>query len=144
MVVPSLAAPINAFLARQRLAHLATAGISGDPHVIPICYAVLGATLYSVIDQKPKRGAPRQLRRVRNILENPRAAVVVDVYDEDWARLGYVLVRGPARLVDAGQEHAAALEALREKYPQYRAMALDDQPVIALTIERAVAWGALG
>ena len=143
MTEGSLDERVQAFLARQRRAHLATSDGTGEPHAVPICYAVVGGTLYSVIDHKPKLGTPRQLRRVRNLVENPRAAVVVDVYDEDWSRLGYVLLKGSARLIDVGAEHSAALEALREKYPQYWAMALDDRPVIAIAIERVVAWGAL-
>jgi coenzyme F420-0:L-glutamate ligase / coenzyme F420-1:gamma-L-glutamate ligase len=143
VALDSLDTPVQAFLAHQRRAHLATADGTGEPHVVPICFAIIGGTLYSVIDHKPKLGTPQNLRRVRNLLENPRAAVVVDVYDEDWSRLGYVLLKGSARLIDTGAEHSAALEALRERYPQYWAMALDDRPVIAIGIERVVAWGAL-
>lgn len=129
------------FLTRHRVAHLATADAAGRPHVVPICYALAGNTLYSVIDRKPKRRTPRQLRRVRNILANPRAAIVADVYREEWKTLGYVLVEGAARLIAHGREHAVALRALRAKYPQYRKMRLSDRPVIAVTIERAVRWG---
>jgi coenzyme F420-0:L-glutamate ligase/coenzyme F420-1:gamma-L-glutamate ligase len=143
MAQHSLDAPVQAFLARQRRGHLATADGSGDPHVVPICFALAGDALYTVIDHKPKLGTPRQLRRVQNLLENPRAAVVVDVYDEDWSRLGYVLLKGSARVIDTGAEHSAALEALREKYPQYWTMELDNRPVIAIAIERVVAWGSL-
>ncbi len=131
------------FLARQRVAHLATADSGAAPSVVPICFAVADRTLYSVIDWKPKRGEPGSLRRVRNIRENDRVAVVADRYDEDWSRLGYVLIRGGARLLEAGAEHHAAVALLREKYPQYQAMVLEDRPVIAVAIERVAAWGRL-
>src|SRR5216684_8871858 len=102
------------FLERQRVAHLATSAASGAPHVVPICFALVDETLYVSIDEKPKRGAPMQLRRLRNIEQNPRVAVVADVYDDkDWSRLGFVLVRGRARIMTAGEEHRRALEALR-------------------------------
>ncbi len=134
---------IQKFLARHRVAHLATAGVTGRPHVVPICYVSAATTLYSVIDQKPKRRAPHRLRRVTNIMNNPRVTVVVDSYSEDWTALGYVLLEGTARILHAGSEHATALRLLREKYPQYQTMPLDDRPVIAIEVARVVSWGKL-
>ncbi len=133
---------IQAFLARHRVAHLATADTGGRPHVVPICYAIVKATLYSVIDVKPKRRPPHQLRRVANILRNPRVAVLIDSYSEE-ASLGFVLLEGRARLIHSGSEHSTALRLLRERYPQYRTMALEDRPVIAVSIARVVRWGKL-
>ena len=136
------------FLERQRVAHLATADASGVPHVVPICFVLLGDRLYVAIDEKPKRTEARNLRRLRNIAENPRVAIVADVYDDrDWSRLGFVLVRGLARILDAvagdQTEHKRAVQALREKYPQYQNMALDERPIIAADIESVTAWGRL-
>ncbi len=110
---------------------------------MPVCFAVVGQTLYSVVDRKPKVGNPWRLKRLRNLAENPRAAVVVDRYAEDWSQLGYVLVRGRARLLASGPEHAEAVASLREKYPQYRAMELEGRPVIAVAMERVRTWGQL-
>jgi len=135
---------VRAFLARQRTAHLATADATGAPHVVPVCFSVLGETLYVAIDEKPKRGDPMLLRRLRNLAENPRVAIVADVYDDhDWSRLGFVLVRGVARLLTEGTEHERAVSALRDKYVQYRAMALEQRPVIGADIERVTTWGRL-
>ncbi len=134
---------IQTYLARQRVAHLATADAEGRPHVVPMCYALAETTLYSVIDTKPKRRPPEQLRRVANILKNPRVAVVIDTYSEAWTALGFVLLEGSARIVRSGPEHSAALRLLREKYSQYQAMALEDRPVIAVSIARVVRWGEL-
>jgi PPOX class probable F420-dependent enzyme len=132
------------FLERRRVAHLATADATGAPHVVPICFALVGGSLYVSLDEKPKRGGPMQLRRVRNIEENPQVAVVADVYDDnDWERLGFVLVRGRARILSTGEEHRRALAALRGKYAQYRAMALEERPVIAITVERVTSWGRI-
>jgi PPOX class probable F420-dependent enzyme len=132
------------FLERQRLAHLATADATGAPHVIPICFSLVGETLYVAIDEKPKRGDPMKLRRLRNIAETRRVAIVVDRYDDqDWSRLGFVLVRGIARVLTDGLEHERAVGALRLKYVQYRAMALENRPVIAADIERVTTWGRL-
>jgi PPOX class probable F420-dependent enzyme len=130
-------------LRRARVARLATADQSGRPHVVPVCFAFDGHALYSAIDEKPKRVAPRALRRMRNIEANPQAALVVDVYDEDWRRLTYVLVRGAADvLAPGGREHAAAVARLRRKYPQYRTMDLESRPVLRLTPHSIVRWTA--
>lgn len=115
------------------------------PHAVPVCFALVGEAAYVVLDGKPKRVAPRALARVRNILANPRAALVVDRYDDtDWSRLGWVMLRGGARIIEPGPEHARALDALRARYPQYREMALSDSPMIALDIAKVTAWGDLG
>ncbi len=140
MRLPRTLAP---FLARHRVAHLATADASGRPHVVPICYAIERTTLYSVVDRKPKRTAPGRLRRIRNISQNPWVAVVIDTYVEDWRRLGFVLLEGRARVLEDGPEHRTALRLLRRKYRQYRTMDLDGRPVIAVSIRRAVVWGRL-
>jgi PPOX class probable F420-dependent enzyme len=127
-------------LRRARVGHLATADRTGAPHVIPVCFAFDGHRIYSAIDQKPKRASPRRLRRVRNITANPRVALIVDDYDEDWRRLRYVLVRGTARVLERGAEHTKAIALLRRKYPQYRLMPLEDRPVLRITPRRLVAW----
>jgi PPOX class probable F420-dependent enzyme len=133
------------FLDAHRVGHLATAAADGDPHVIPVCYALDDDALYFIADAKPKRGPARDLLRLRNLRANPRAAVVVDEWDEDWTRLAFVLVRGPAHeLADRGA-HAAALGLLRARYPQYRPMALDDpeaHPVVRIEPARVVVWRA--
>ena len=133
------------FLDAGRVGHLATADRSGAPHLIPVCYAVddqteSRPTLYITIDEKPKR-RDIPLKRVRNILENPQAAFIVDRWDEDWTRLGWVMLRGLAEILAAGPEHDRAQALLRVRYPQYRAMDLADLPVIALRIARAASWG---
>jgi PPOX class probable F420-dependent enzyme len=130
------------FVEAGRVGHLATADRAGVPHVIPVCYALAGETVYITIDEKPKR-RDVPLKRVRNILENPRFSFVVDRWDEDWTRLGWVMLRGTAEILDSGDEHDRAQALLRERYPQYRTMMLDDLPVLALRIARVTGWGNL-
>jgi PPOX class probable F420-dependent enzyme len=130
------------FLDKSRVGHLATADRNGAPHVIPVCYAVARDTLYVTVDEKPKR-RDMPLKRVRNILENSQAGFVADHYDEDWLRLGWVMLRGAAEILETGAEHDRAQKLLRARYPQYRAMNLAELPVIALRIARATSWGDL-
>ena len=130
------------FVETRRVGHLATADAGGAPYLVPVCFALAEATLYITVDEKPKR-RDRPMKRVRNILENPRAAFVADRWDEDWTRLGWVMLRGPAEILETGAEHDAAQTLLREKYAQYRAMNLADLPVIALRIAHVASWGDL-
>ena len=130
------------FVETRRVGHLATADATGAPYLVPVCFGLDGGTIYITIDEKPKR-QDRPMKRVRNILENPRAAFIVDRYDEDWTRLGWVMLRGPAEVLESGDEHAAAQAMLRGKYRQYLAMNLAGLPVIALRIAHVASWGDL-
>ena len=133
----------KAFLRSARVARLATADASGQPHVIPICYAFDGRDLYSPIDEKPKRTSPLRLKRIRNSGSNPKVAVVVDRYVEDWKRLAYVLIFGRAKLLTRGPTHKRAVLLLRRKYLQYRRMAIEDRPMIHIRPTRVTSWGKL-
>jgi PPOX class probable F420-dependent enzyme len=130
------------FLASRMVGHLATADRGAAPHVVPVCFALADAALYITIDEKPKRaGAP--LKRLRNIAENPAVAVVVDRYDDDWTRLGWVMLRGRAEILTAGSEHGHAQALLRARYPQLSGMRLAPLPVIAVRLGRVTSWGNL-
>ena len=131
----------RAFLDAGRVGHLATADEAGVPHVVPVCYAVAEQSVYITIDAKPKTGDVMRMKRLRNIAANPQVALVVDHYDEDWSRLGWIMLRGAAELLASGPEHDAAQALLRERYEQYRQMALAALPVIAIRVSRVTAWG---
>lgn len=137
-----LTPPQRRFLDAGRVAHLATIGPGGSPHLLPVCYACTGSALYITVDEKPKR-QDVPLQRLRNIQTNPAVAVTVDRWDEDWTRLAWVMLRGKADILLAGEEHDRAQALLRDRYMQYRAMDLAPLPVIALRIARVTAWGAL-
>ena len=131
------------FLTRMRVARMATADATGQPYVIPIVFATDGQRLYTPLDEKPKRLGPKQLKRVRNVLENPRVAIVLDQYDEDWSKLAWLLITGRGDVVESGDVHVTGVQLLHEKYPQYRAMPLNDRPLIVVTPVRVTSWGAL-
>lgn len=131
-----------ALLRESRVARLGTADAAGQPLVVPVCYVFDGRRCFSAIDAKPKRVPPRSLRRVRNIEANPRVSLLVDRYDEEWSRLAWVIVEGRADIVTVGAERAAAVDLLKEKYAQYRAMGLDPETVVIvrLTPGRLLFW----
>jgi PPOX class probable F420-dependent enzyme len=131
----------SAFVTAQRVGRLATADARGNPHVVPVCFALSDNSLYVTIDEKPKSGRP--MKRLRNVAENASVAFVADHYDDDWTQLGWVMLRGHAQVLGDGPEHDRAQDLLRERYPQYRTMRLTGLPVIALRIERTTSWGNL-
>lgn len=127
-----------------RIAHLATADTHGTPHNIPLCFWFDGdARFYFAVDEKPKRATGTAIKRMRNIAENPRVALVVDEYGEDWSALAYVLVHGEAAVVEDQDEYLLALRNLRDKYPQYRTMALSPErnPIVRIETRRVHVWG---
>lgn len=133
-----------AFVQVQRVGRLATADAEGHPHVVPVCYAFDGRRFYTPLDEKPKRVEESELRRVRNVAARHEASLLIDRYDDDWSKLGYVLVSGRAELIGPEDEgHAEAVRLLRERYVQYRAMVLETRPVIVITPERVASWGRL-
>ncbi len=140
---PALSRILRNFLAARRVAHLATADAKAVPHVVPVCFALAETTAYITIDAKPKRGDPAALKRLRNLAENPQAALLADRYDEAWSRLAWVMLRGRAEILSGGEEHARAQHLLRGRYRQYETMPIATLPVIALRIERVTSWGDL-
>ena len=131
-----------AFVQVQRVGRLATVDEEGHPYIVPVCYAFDGPRFYTPLDEKPKRVAESKLRRVRNIEVRHEASLLIDQYDDDWSRLGYVLVHGRAELLQPGDAaHAQALVLLRERYFQYRTMNLESHAVIVITPDSVVSWG---
>ena len=100
------------------------------------------------LDEKPKRDPdPRSLARVRDLLVLPQATLLIDRWDEDWTRLGWARLYGTGEILEPEprevEEHAAAVDALRAKYPQYASQAIDSRPIVRFAIDRVVSWGAL-
>jgi len=118
----ALTSEVSEFITRARVGRLATADATGQPLVLPICYAFDA--------------------RVRNIRENPKVSLVIDEYDDDWSRLRWVILQGLADVVTTGEDFAAAAELLLSKYPQYRAMGLSRErgTMIRITPQRVLRW----
>lgn len=127
-----------ALLEECRVARLGTVAVSGRPHLVPVCYALWEGRLAIPIDEKPKRSG--RLARLRNVDRDPRVALLVDRYDEDWRRLAWVRVDGDALVLERGDAWPAAIERLRERYPQYEAMTLEALPLIVVAPERVASW----
>jgi PPOX class probable F420-dependent enzyme len=127
----------RARLGAARVARLATAGSDGQPHVVPVTFAVDGDLICTAVDHKPKTTV--NLRRLRNIRENPRVAVLTDHYAEDWDALWWVRVDGRANVLENDDRVRRQLDMLAERYEQYR-QTRPTGPVILIEAERWTGW----
>ena len=136
-------AAIDSRLERWPVARLATVAADGRPHQVPIVFARTGTRLWSPIDGKPKRGGGGggsggrgQLARVRPLRARPQACLLLDDYTEDWSRLWWLRIDVTASVVDRDAKGAAAaVEALRRKYPQYAQVPVLQSDEILLAFE---------
>jgi PPOX class probable F420-dependent enzyme len=121
-----------------RVARLATADAQGQPHLVPLVFAVEGERIYSVVDHKPKRS--KALRRLANVRENPRVCLLVDHYADDWSTLWWVRADGTARVLDAAEDESTyAVSCLARRYPQYVAQPPDGE-VLVVDVTRWSWW----
>ena len=132
---------MRGIVAAARVARLATVDADGRPHLVPICFVLLDATVYSAVDHKPKRTT--RLRRLANLAATGHACLLVDHYDEDWTALWWVRLDGTGRVVTDPAEAARAVGALARKYPQY-AQRPPEGPVLAVDVARWTGWSATG
>lgn len=135
-------------VAAERVARLAYLDGDDRPRVLPVTFAVAGDAVWSAIDDKPKR--PGEPARIGYLRRRPEAALLIDVYDDDWSRLAWIQLLGRVEVVPievpeaAGAlEPAAALAALTAKYDQY-AERTPRGPLLRLAVKRAMHWRASG
>ena len=124
-------------VSNARVARLGTITTTGRPHLVPCCFALSGDVVYSAIDAKPR--STMAVRRLANLRANPHASLLVDYYDDDWTTLWWVRMDGEGRVIEGGEEHAAALALLTRKYAVYA----DDRPpgaVVAIDIGGWRSW----
>lgn len=122
--------------AGARVLRLATADAEGKPHLVPATFAVEGDVVAIAVDHKPKRDT--NLKRLRNIVENPAVTLLVDHYEDDWEGLWWARADGRARVLpneDAGR----LVELLLYKYGQYREVR-PSGPVIEIEVNRWSGW----
>lgn len=132
------------YVERARVGRLATADAEARPRAVPVCFAFVDDHIVTPIDEKPQRVAPDELRRSRDIRENPRVTLLVDHYSDDWSQLGWVQVRGTAtHCTPTDEHHALGTKALRQKYDQYADHELAERPLIRIAPGSVRSWGTL-
>lgn len=150
---PMLTATERSFVGAARRAVLSTVRPNGLPRLVPICFVLADdpdddgrAVLYSPLDEKPKlEPDPHRLARARDIGANAAVEVLVDRWSEDWSALGWIRLTGSAALLEPDlvgiDEHRAAVDALRQKYPQYAEQSIDERPMVRIAIASVARWG---
>ena len=125
-------------LARARVARLGYLDGDDRPRVLPVTFAVAGASVWTAIDDKPKRRP--EPARVEYLRRRPEASLLADEYDDDWTRLAWVQLLGRIEVLpaDAAPE---ATEALAARYSQY-AERRPPGPLLRLEVGRVLVWRA--
>ena len=126
--------------AAARVAVLGTIGPDGAPHLVPVVFAMDGDRIHLTVDSKRKRGG--ELARVTNLRANPRCALLVHGYDEDWRRLWWARADGRADVADDGRALEMTVSLLRDRYPQYGAGTRVIGPAMVVGVERWSRWSA--
>jgi PPOX class probable F420-dependent enzyme len=127
---------LSKLIGRERVCRVATAGADGAPHLVPVCHVLAGGKIYF--------GSDKNARKVANLRENPRIALTVDLYSEDWSELKGVMVVGTVTLIERGPRFKQARARLYEKYPQYpeeAALGASDSTIVEVTPTSVFAWG---
>jgi nitroimidazol reductase NimA-like FMN-containing flavoprotein (pyridoxamine 5'-phosphate oxidase superfamily) len=118
----------------ERVARVATVG-DGMPHLVPVCHVLIRGKIYF--------GSGKKGRKVLNVRANPRLALTVDCYSDDWAQITGVMVQGRARVIDRGPRFRAVRRRLYAKYPQYpqeAALGERDSVIVELTPTHVYSW----
>ena len=135
---------LREFVVGQRVARMASVDTDCRPYIVPICFVLEGSSvLYSAIDLKPKSVDTGNLRRGKNIANNPSVSLLLDRYTEDWEQLGFVILHGTAKILSQGAERNRAEDLLRKKYSQYEKLLQLGAPMIKINVVRFTSWGNL-
>jgi PPOX class probable F420-dependent enzyme len=130
-----------ALLGRSRVGRLATIRPDGSPHIVPVTFALVDQTVVTMIDHKPK--TTTRLQRLANIEADPRVALLVDEWSEDWRHLRWARFDGRAEIHELGDLWESARGALVAKYDQYEDQA-PSGPAIVIAIDRVTGWASNG
>jgi PPOX class probable F420-dependent enzyme len=132
----SLSKTLADFVAWERVCRVATTGAAGVPHLVPVCHVVAGGKIYFASGD--------DARKAKNLRDNPRVTVTVDVYSDHWGTLKGVMVQGRARLIERGPRFRQVRDRLYRKYPQYpreAAISPSDSLIVEVTPTRVFSWG---
>ncbi|MGH2806088.1 MAG: pyridoxamine 5'-phosphate oxidase family protein [Actinomycetota bacterium] len=130
-----LPAHITALLAEERFAVMTTLSADGTAHSVPVVFAAVGNEIVSPIDHKPKSG--QVMARVKNLARDDRVTLLVHHWDEEWANLLWLMVRGSAAVDDHSTKEL--MHAINARYSQYEPDERHDA-LIRITPTRLTWW----
>jgi len=131
---------VKAMISKARVARLSTVD-NDQPHAVPVVFIFNRGCFFIPLDKKSKSVKPEKLRRVRNIVKNPRVALLIDEYKEDWSKLFFVMVLGKASIIgkEQGELLARVHKLLLAKYPQYKRVGIGES-CIMLDPQKVIFW----
>ncbi len=142
-----IAPDIEEFIQRARVARLATIGSGFKPHLVPTIFVFDGNHFFIPVDEKRKKAKPENLRRIKNIEDNPNVALLIDEYSEDWTRLAFVMIQGRASVLKsrpyADIQMQQAHKELTTKYAQYQKIGIGEICIV-INPEKVVSWRSHG
>jgi Predicted flavin-nucleotide-binding protein len=122
------------------IGYLATAASNLQPYMTPVVYIIQNENVYVPLDEKPKTVSISELKRVKNIQENPKVCFLVHHYDEDWTKLWFVMITGYASLLDSTSEKLTTIHnKFLSKYSQYNKIGLANF-YIKIRINKTIYW----
>jgi len=127
----SLTAKQRAFLKANEVCRLATVSKDGSPQVTPVIYALDGDSFVIAVDYGTKK--------LKNVKENPRVAIVVDRLRPTKA----VTIEGVCKVHERGAEYLRLLDLLMKKFEAYRKnpWGEGESPIFRITPTKVVSWG---
>jgi PPOX class probable F420-dependent enzyme len=139
---------LKTIIKKAKVARLATADLEYKPHLVPVVFVFDNdLNCYFIpIDEKTKRSGPENLKRVKNIQENPKVALLIDEYNEDWTKLYFIMIQGKASIVGGKNLEQNEMQLLEKahkllcnKYPQYQKIGVGDN-LIMIRPHKVIAW----
>ncbi|HLE25284.1 MAG TPA: pyridoxamine 5'-phosphate oxidase family protein [Thermodesulfobacteriota bacterium] len=124
------------FISLQRLIRIATVDKNGTPHNVPVCHVSEGNHIYFATGKESKK--------IKNLEENGKVALVCDEYSEIWSYLKGVFVQGKTRVISKGPEFRKLKKMLYQKYTLYEAEApIEEENTVIVEIipQNIVSWG---
>jgi len=118
------------FLKAHELCRLATASKDARPHVVPVIYAIDGEDVIVAVDYGTKK--------LKNLRENKKAALVVDDYRPNHA----VMLEGDCEILERGKEYLRLLQLLFGRFEYYRKnpWGEGESPILKIKPTRASSW----
>ena len=120
------------FLGRNEVARIATCHDT-VPHVVPVSYVFEGGVFFIATDYETKK--------YKNIKENNRVALAIDVYSSVGNKA--VCVQGRVEIIESGSDYARLYNMFQKRFEWVRRDPWEEgeAPFLKVTPTCKVSWG---
>ena len=133
---------LKTIIDKATVARLATVDSECKPHLIPVVFVFDNGYYFIPIDENK----PENLKRIKNIQQNPNVALLIDEYNEDWRKLYFIMIQGKASIIggkELEQNEQVLLEKahkmLSGKYDQYEEIGIGHY-IIMIVPQKVITW----